>query len=369
MSEFTLDRWKLILLQHRLFFQLPSSWFCFCWESWISFDLPPRAQNQTSHAVGGAEVPPARRHCGFKPQRRLCVLQGNNNTTFPRSLVRTHFLARDLRLYCLYCLFTSSHNICVCEESHPQTHLGLRKIDLRDYSRIKRGRNKKTWSNIDFPLLLWDVITFGLISLDLFRETHTARSHQGALLLLFHFRISVRFFSRHAVTVRIVTDKSRETESNNNHNNHNIHIQFNNLDLNGAFLSAGQIHLHYWWWNTAALTGGGVAASQQPFPPPTKHSVTFTHKAKWAVKCPARGHGGRGWNLRPPPRGWQVTSLTEHDCAGWLFLLRRTGGAIGRVAGRRSGRRQWAGRTRPSQRESNRLEENFSFSIHNGAVM
>lgn len=55
------------------------------------------------------------------------------------------FLARDLRLYCLYCLhslFTSSHNICVCEESHPQTRLGLRKIDLRDYSRIKRGRNK-----------------------------------------------------------------------------------------------------------------------------------------------------------------------------------------------------------------------------------
>lgn len=48
MNEFTLNRWKLMLLQHRLFFQFPSSWLCFCWESWNSFDLPPRTENQTS---------------------------------------------------------------------------------------------------------------------------------------------------------------------------------------------------------------------------------------------------------------------------------------------------------------------------------
>lgn len=140
-----------------------------------------------------AEVPPARRHCGFKPQRCLCVLQGNNNTTFPRSLVRTHFLARDLRLYCL---FTSSHNICVCEESHPQTRLGLRKIDLRNYSRIKRGRNKKTKCEATSTFLFCFGMYLHLASLAwIFSEKHTQlAATRGLCFCYFTSELASDFF-------------------------------------------------------------------------------------------------------------------------------------------------------------------------------
>lgn len=84
----------------------------------------------------------------------------------------THFLARDLRRHCL---FTSSHNICVCEESHPQTRLGLQKIDLRITAGSKEEEiKKKRETTSTFSLPLWDAITFGLISSDLLRETQLA---------------------------------------------------------------------------------------------------------------------------------------------------------------------------------------------------
>lgn len=140
MAEFTLDRWKLILLQHGLFFQLPSSWFCFCWQSWSSFDLPPRAQNQTSPGfltVGEQKFLPL---AGTVVLNHSAVSAFSRETTTQRSLGAScaHIFWHEIcaSTACLPPLTTS-----VCE-SHPQT-LGLRKIDLRNYSRIKRGRNKK----------------------------------------------------------------------------------------------------------------------------------------------------------------------------------------------------------------------------------
>lgn len=59
---------------------------------------------------------------------------------FPGASGTHTFLAADLRLDCL---FTTSHNICVGEESDPQTSLGRWEIDLGDYSRIKRRRRNR----------------------------------------------------------------------------------------------------------------------------------------------------------------------------------------------------------------------------------
>lgn len=87
-----------------------------------------------------------------------------------------------------------------------------------------------------------------------------------------------------------------------------------------------------------------IAASRQPFPPPTTPTltVTFIHSQGEAARKVSRSR--TQCQRKEAPTAFFVVGrsrrVNEQDCAGCVFLLRRTGGEIVRVAGRQSGRSQ-----------------------------
>lgn len=157
MAEFTLDGWKLILLQHRLFFQPPSSWFCFGWESWSSFDLPPRAQNQTSPGfltVGEQK---------FLPLAGTVVLNHSAVSAFSRETTTQ----RSLGASCAHIFW---HEICASTACLPPltTSVCMRSPIPRLVSACERSiwgitagskeeeiKKREATSLFCFPLLLW----------------------------------------------------------------------------------------------------------------------------------------------------------------------------------------------------------------------
>lgn len=109
----------------------------------IHHDLPRQAQNQTSSIFLIIKV---------QKLFPLAVTVVFNRSAVP-AFSRETTTQRSVRASCVHIFW---HEICastaclpllttsVCVRSPiPKTSLGLQKIDLRDYSRIKRGGNKK----------------------------------------------------------------------------------------------------------------------------------------------------------------------------------------------------------------------------------